>query len=213
LTDAWQAPDTSRPPAFQPLHGLTLGVTLVVGLGALCNLLMTVSSLALAPMEAQGDPNATLVVALVVGGSGLTMLAAMLCGLPLWVIWHVRAANNLLLLGERLEFTPTMHAAWWFVPFANLVMPYRAMRELLARSRPLDAPEVETPLLGVWWACWIGGNLLADLSAQLDAVEPGVGTSLALLSLPITLGAAWLYLSYLRQIERDQGERFARMAA
>jgi hypothetical protein len=211
LTDAWQAP--SPPSDSTSLRGLTLGVTLTVGLQALCNLLLTLSSGLLALTSGSEEDPLVLGLSLLAGLVGLGMLGAMLCGLPLWITWHVRAARNLTLLGERLEYTPGWYAGWWFVPFANLVMPYRCMRELLVQSRPQDEPKTEPPLVGLWWASWIGGNILSNVSFRMSAYDEESSALLDLITLPFTLGAAWLYLSYVRQIERDQAERFARMPA
>ena len=54
---------------------------------------------------------------------------------------------------------------WWFIPFANLVMPYRAMSELMAGEQPdggsgrLEA-EPTSALLPLWWAVLLVGSAI-----------------------------------------------------
>ena len=52
-----------------------------------------------------------------------------------WLVWQHHATANLWSRGlPGLRFTPGWVVGWWFVPFANLVLPYLAMRELDRRS-------------------------------------------------------------------------------
>jgi hypothetical protein len=48
-----------------------------------------------------------------------------------WLMWQHRAHRRLRELGiQDLEFTPGWGVGWWFVPVANLFMPYKAVKEL-----------------------------------------------------------------------------------
>jgi uncharacterized protein DUF4328 len=84
----------------------------------------------------------------------------------LWLIWQHRAHSNLRSFGRiGLRYTPGWAVGWWFIPFASLWKPLGAMSELWKASAPIDEPEAWRKRkgwwpLGVWWACWIGGNLL-----------------------------------------------------
>lgn len=51
---------------------------------------------------------------------------------------------------------PGWAVGWYFVPFANLWMPFTAMKQTWARLIPSDTG---TPnLLSLWWICWVGMN-------------------------------------------------------
>ncbi|HEX2089787.1 MAG TPA: DUF4328 domain-containing protein [Actinomycetota bacterium] len=88
-----------------------------------------------------------------------------------WLLWQHRAHRNLAALGAtELHYTPGWVVAWWFVPFAVFVMPYRTMRELWKASDP-DAGEaawkqLPTPrLLPLWWGVWLGGLVFLVIAA------------------------------------------------
>lgn len=83
--------------------------------------------------------------------------------------WIYRAAWNLRHLGaKRLEFSPGWALGWYFVPFANLVMPYRAMKEIwLASLSPRDWQPGPAGLLPLWWGLWLIGGVLGHISMRL----------------------------------------------
>lgn len=79
-----------------------------------------------------------------------------------------------------LEFSPGWAVGWYFIPFANLIKPYQAMRELWTTSHAtsdhfaVDAPD----LLKVWWGTWIVGNILTNISFRMSMNgDPGLLSS------------------------------------
>jgi hypothetical protein len=96
--------------------------------------------------------------------TGILGVATLAC-LPVWVLWHVRARRNLDLLEIKpMGFEPIHHVIWWFVPLAQLVVPYFTMRELVVRSAPLggDRHRVAPPhALGPWWGSWVFGHIVS----------------------------------------------------
>lgn len=94
-----------------------------------------------------------------------------------FLIWLHRAYSNLpALKAQHLEFSPGWAVGWWFIPFANLVKPFQAMRELYNESDPDFDPNLGflssssgAPVSMVfWWACWIIGNILSNISSKFD---------------------------------------------
>ena len=77
-----------------------------------------------------------------------------------WVLWQYRAHANLRGLGRgHLDHRPWA-IGWWFVPIANLWMPFKVVREVWKASEPAEDPVawigVRTwSVLGWWWAMWI----------------------------------------------------------
>ena len=53
-----------------------------------------------------------------------------------WLIWQHRAQANVWAIPSPVkpDTTPGWAVGWWFVPVANLVMPFLAVRELSRRS-------------------------------------------------------------------------------
>ena len=84
------------------------------------------------------------------------------------VLWTRRAARNLPTLSVRDARFPTWLGTWcWFVPLANLVLPYLVVEDLW-RSSGEDGPPItlrrrfERPPFAVhlWWPCVVLGALL-----------------------------------------------------
>jgi hypothetical protein len=111
---------------------------------------------------------------------GWTLIALLVTGV-LWCIWQHRAHGNLRAFGRNgLRYTPGWAVGWWFIPFASLWKPLGAMSELWKSSEPTDDPNAWLRarawwLLGLWWACWIGGNLL-DVVASAMQQESDLST-------------------------------------
>ena len=80
-----------------------------------------------------------------------------------WCVWQYRAQRRAIeLAGGGLEFTPGWAVGWWFVPFANLVKPFQAVRELWRASHGRDAWRHLTTwsVLPWWWGLFVGGGVL-----------------------------------------------------
>ncbi|MCW1403046.1 DUF4328 domain-containing protein [Novosphingobium sp. MW5] len=108
-------------------------------------------------------------------------------------MWIHRAHKNLYTAGyEGLEFTPGWSVGWFFVPFANLVMPFRAMKELIEVSCPDDTRQG----VRAWWGCFTIGNIITNLSMQFmvegDLSETAVGMDIVANAITIA-SAIFLY--------------------
>jgi hypothetical protein len=113
----------------------------------------------------------TVVATLPLQGYGTTLLAVVqaiaavfvfsrLATIILFSIWIYQAGKNLVLAGyQDLEFTPGSRIWWFAVPFANLVMPFKGMRELWNASHGETAYGQNNTLVSVWWALWILNGL------------------------------------------------------
>lgn len=157
------------------------------------------------------DPNDPgLLDALLLPGLAATIGAFVLSAIAV-CLWTHRACANGHALGVAGDWvSPTMSPAAavgsYFIPFANLVRPYHAMREI--DSATLGEPSTD-PTLGVWWGTWIVGNILANISFRMDA--PGLGFVADLVHL---VTAVTLVLTVRRmdaaQRRRDEALRLAK---
>jgi len=94
-----------------------------------------------------------------------------------FLMWLYRAHSNLSHLRPTdLQFTSGWAVGWWFIPFANLVKPFQAVREVWWESDPevddgpsfLSASLHSAPtFMGVWWAFWIASNILSNISGRV----------------------------------------------
>jgi hypothetical protein len=84
-----------------------------------------------------------------------------LVALVLFLMWLARANRNLgALSGEQMAFTPGWAVGWFFVPFANFVMPYRVVKEIWQVSRRQEKDR-STFLVGWWWCLSVAGYALS----------------------------------------------------
>src|SRR5439155_1843984 len=103
------------------------------------------------------DLNDTAGVLVVTALAGLAAAVA-------WLRWQHRAHENLRALGvSGLAYTPGWAVGWWFIPFANLVLPYLVMVELWRASDPTGSPawarQRITALLPLWWITYLGRSI------------------------------------------------------
>ncbi|MEA2580780.1 MAG: hypothetical protein QOE83_1672 [Actinomycetota bacterium] len=100
-----------------------------------------------------------------------------------WLVWQHRSQTDLFAAGvQGLEFTPGWTVGWWFIPFANFVMPYRTMRELWRRSGAAEAegPGSERPLR-IWWGLYASALALI-LVAEIVLLFTGTSFSGAVIT-------------------------------
>ena len=130
--------------------------------------------------------------------------------------WIFRAAWNLRHLGaKRLEYTPGWSVGWYFVPFANLVMPFRAMREIwLASHEPTRWRETSVGTLTLWWTLWLAANILGNISLRMsmgaETLEEmiraeWIGVGLCVFSIPLSL----VFMGIVRRVREAQDRSIA----
>jgi hypothetical protein len=121
----------------------------------------------------------------------------------LWLIWQHGSTANLWARGYRdLKVRPGWAIGWWFIPFANYVMPLVAMLELDRHSTPDGVPRKASPLLGWWWAAWLAsstvpviGAVTATLSALVDQTRGPHDPNVLDLTAAAHAVAPWLLLA------------------
>jgi hypothetical protein len=130
--------------------------------------------------------------------------------------WIYRAAWNARHLGASMKITPGWAVGWYFVPFAALVMPFRAMREIWEGSHRAEgsaaanAAADQIGLLRWWWALFlitsfIGNALMRVALSDDDSVSTLIGknlgaTTMDFLSIPLNL----VFIAISQRIARAQ---------
>lgn len=95
--------------------------------------------------------------------------ALLVLNIVLFFFWLHRAASNTEALGAKgLESSPGWTVGWFFVPVANLVMPYRAMREVWQASR--SPAQWNTARIGPGLLLWWLIHLFAGIAGQAKSV-------------------------------------------
>lgn len=176
-------------------------------------------------MVAGGDASTTQVMgagALEVGTFLLHILVYVAC-IVAFCFWMHRAYSNLRALGNppsSLEYSPGWAVGFFFIPFANLVVPYRAVKEIWVKSDPrvrtkddfMHAPPTSTGLILAWWLTWIGSNVLLNVSGRLydrteDPSTLAWVADLTIIATAARIVAAVLAILVVRGINRRQEER------
>ena len=136
-----------------------------------------------------------------------------------FLTWMYRASRNPQALGnEAQQYSPKMAVNWWFIPFANLLMPYQVMKELSASSAP-NTPETEpsqgtkgkiSPLISPWWTTWICSGLVlcaGALATRDDTLEAArTLNTMNIIGDTISLVAAVLAILIVQKITSHQEE-------
>jgi hypothetical protein len=147
-----------------------------------------------------------------------------IAALVAFLLWFYRANRNLRVLGGTdLRFTPGWAVVWWFIPIANIWMPYRATVEIAKASDPSvgvtnrqSREQLPRPkLLLVWWLY----SLLSGLAYILILASAGLWTpfmpgrdstenvAVAVGGAAITAVSLWLTILVIRMITDRQSQK------
>jgi len=175
---------------------------------------------------------------------GTTMLSA--AAIILWLgtivafaMWTHRVAMNLPALGSRrLQYTPGWAVGWFFIPFANFVMPYFVAAEIWRESDPEQtdpqAGKTTSPLVSGWWFTYMAhavlpvfiGAVFAGIIGFLAASRRNAGPPqvirevnhylpsfllMALIGQALGVLAAGLAILYVHRVTANQQAKFDRM--
>ncbi len=160
-------------------------------------------------------------LSILMGASGIAILLFLILTLLIIVmlmLWVHRAWQNLRDANlDDLNYSPGWAIGSFFVPFINLVVPMRAMRELANRSAGEDAWQAALPVADInsWWSCLIAGLFvrsivlfvtLVDSIPYLHVTTPLTATmALGLLGNLLLMGSTWFLYRTIGVITRDQG--------
>lgn len=161
--------------------------------------------------------------------AGLLQIAARLLLAVAFLVWLHRVTKNVPALGNpmsKINYTPGWAVGSFFIPFGNLFMPYRAVREVWDHSDPAVRTEEEAgstlrparPALVVGW--WLGFILWTFINRISDNLTRGAETAQAMRTvtgLTITsdvvgIVAAVLGIMVVRGLDRRQAERARHVA-
>jgi hypothetical protein len=141
----------------------------------------------IAPLDpARPDPNAAYLPgeqlpSLLVGLGGLLELVTFLvCGF-LSLKWVYRVSMNAHAMAGGMSMTPGWNVGYFFIPIANLWLPFKGLTECWAVSAsPADWKSVKTPsLMRGWWSCWIGANAVGWIAFKIQLSAGTVGAAQA----------------------------------
>lgn len=221
-------PLTSTVPYESGRPRATLTVVLLLAFAALCLVSIFSSVLQISFLEeaiagAEISDERAAANDLREGAIGLLLIILNVAVVVSFCFWIHRAYRNLRALGnppQSLDYSPGWAVGWFFVPLANIVMPYRVAREIWEKSDPsvrtrddlLYAVGGSAPLLLAWWVLWLvsnfAGRLVARFYGDAETPEAIIWASKAdIVSTGLWIVAALLAALVVRAIDRRQEER------
>jgi hypothetical protein len=154
-------------------------------------------------------------------------LFALIAAAVFFLMWLYRCASNLpSLRSDSTEFTPGWTVGWWFIPFANLVKPFQAVRYVWSESDAnvevqhgfLSSVQSAAPgFLVAWWALWILANIASNITSKIFDPEDIRSTALSgyffIIDGVLWIAAAALAVVVIRSITARQEARRQRIGA
>jgi hypothetical protein len=142
-----------------------------------------------------------------------------------FLMWIYRAYTNLpALRSDSFEFSPGWAVGWWFIPFANLIKPFQAVRNLWNESDPdfdgdpgfMSGIQGGAPgFMAFWWGAWLLSNFVANIAGGVfDPEQPsslGIGAILYMAAGGLTAIAALLLMKIIYELTDRQQQRFAQV--
>ena len=152
------------------------------------------------------------------GVTGISLLVLTALAATFSARWILRVNRN---AQQRSEGWMTVSPRWnvgaFFVPFANLLIPFRGLRETFQVSVDRDDPEaVAVPVsFRIWWAAWlamgVAGQISFRLSMKAETLEQLRQVSVInLFTTPLDLLAASLFIGVIWRITRLQRRNLSR---
>lgn len=94
-----------------------------------------------------------------------------------FIMWFRRAYYNLHQKISDLSYTESWAAIGWFIPLANLVVPYVIMKDLYTKINILlqnnTVSRLKISNVRIWWGLWIVSSIIGSLSfrASMNDLE------------------------------------------
>ena len=133
-------------------------------------------------------------------GSLLLAFVLLVASAVVYLCWKYRAAHNAKALDPMLAVSPAMAVGGYFIPFANLVIPYRAMASIARTSRAGEG------MVGLWWALHLITSFLsiAVVNTTTDDEQIRPPEDIEHLSVGMDLASALVSILLVVKITRAQ---------
>ena len=152
---------------------------------------------------------------------GLLAFVVYVTTVVFFLMWLYRANNNLKRFNSwaRLEYSAGWAVGSFFVPFANLIVPYRAVREVWQKSgTPEESVYAEPSPPGffpVWWVVWLFSGFADNISFRLsfnENVPEHTAMTVSIAANGLSIVAAALAYFVIDAIDKRQAETSAKLS-
>jgi hypothetical protein len=159
-------------------------------------------------------------IALVVFGLIMLRVVIFIATGVVFCMWLYRCAKNVKAFGthpNQIEYAPGWAVGSFFVPFANLVIPFRAIKEVWRNSQPATSSmfAVDPPaLFTIWWIFWLLSTFARNVYIRLsdEQIDRKALTALSVGGDALTVIAGILAFFVVGEIDKRQEEASRAMA-
>lgn len=114
-----------------------------------------------------------------------------------------RSMRNLHTIGSnQVSNSPTMAVVYYFIPFANLVMPAQVTSDIYRGTMRATDGVIKEGRISLWWASWLISNFSERIAGVLDFGLTAAILSIA--SLIFSIAAAYALMRIFRDIAKAQ---------
>jgi len=155
----------------------------------------------------------TIIITLMEGGVALLSVGIYIATIVFFLMWIYRANENLRAFGVSSSYSSGWAVGSWFIPFASLVIPYRATKELWNKSVPNTGTmfsDLSPPaFFPIWWTFWLLSNFASNAYLRLsfnEQLSPEADALLGALTSILSIVAALFAMKVVAEIDRQQTE-------
>lgn len=148
------------------------------------------------------------------GVLGLTAVAVYLATVVVFLMWLYRVSNNVAAFGEPRQTSAGWAVGYFFIPIANLFVPYQAIKEIWKKSDPAANDSllysVSPPgFFPAWWGFWLASNITSNIYFRMTMAGASAEAlaTIGILSEALSVAAAVFAIQVVKEIDRRQEER------
>ena len=192
---------------------------IVTGLSLLAEALSLVFAPVTADQELADNPGGAIMLLITFLFSVLDLIIY-ITTVVFFAMWLYRAYSNLRAFAPwpRLDYSPGWAVGSFFIPFVNLVVPYRAVRETWQKSVPPDETLLSATnppaWFPVWWTFWLLASFAGNISMRLsfnEKVSETTATKVSIVASALFVVAALLAYLVVDAIDKRQEETRAKL--
>lgn len=176
------------PAPFNSAHFRASITKILLAVGAIAtgiSLLADALSLAFPPLAEDQELSDNMMgaaIALVIFLLAILEFVIYITTVVFFLMWMHRAYKNLRALNpaNRLDYSPGWAVGSFFIPFANLIFPYRVVKEIWQKSWPRDEALFSAPsppaTFPLWWTFWLLASFAGNITWRVN-FDPNIAES------------------------------------
>lgn len=218
-------PSPYRAP-FNSAHGRARVVMILLAVGAIAAVLSLAAealTLVFAPLTEEqviADNPAGLALGFVVLFLALVELVVYIGTVVAFLMWLYRANQNLRAIDpvRHIDYSSGWAVGSFFIPFVNLVVPYRAVKEVWQKSAPGEERFLSEPqppaFFPIWWMFWLLASFAGNISMRVsfnENVDEKTAVMISIVAGVLSILAAVFAYMVVQSIDQRQEEASARL--